>query len=131
MNDQASVRAAMVASADSPTDERVAKLASRFDNEAERFEDVPLDWPVTVDGIRYDKITVRRMTVGALGDFLTSMRADDGRARFPMYSVPDAVLDALDADDGDKIEAVVQRFLPRRFRVAQMATPPTLSDGAD
>jgi len=125
MNDEASAIAA------DPAAEPATKPASVFDNEAARFEDVPLDWPVTVDGIRYDKITVHRMTVGELGDFLTSMRADDSRARFPMYSVPDAVLDALDADDGDKIEAAVQRFLPRRFRVAQMATRPTLSDGAD
>ena len=29
-----------------------------------------------------------------------------------MFDVPDAVLDALDADDGSKVDAVVNRFLP-------------------
>lgn len=105
--------------ADQASPNAAAKQAVTFDNEAARFEDVILDWPVTVDGVRYDRITVHRMSVGALGDFLTSMRADDGRARFPMFNVSEAVLDALDAEDGDKIEEVVQRFLPRRFRVAQ------------
>jgi hypothetical protein len=118
MNDEASVHAAMVASAANPAAEAATKPATVFDNEAARFETVPLDWPVTVDGVRYDEITVHRMTVGAIGDFLTAMRAENGRSRFPMYSVPDAVLDELDADDGDKIEEAVQRFLPRRFRTA-------------
>ncbi|WP_336801726.1 phage tail assembly protein [Kaistia sp. MMO-174] len=95
------------------------KLAPAFDREAERFETVPLDWPVTIDGVRYESVTVRRMTVGEIGDFLLAMAKSDGeRLRFPMYDVSDAVLERLDADDGDKIEEAVQRFLPRRFRTA-------------
>ncbi|WEK50303.1 MAG: phage tail assembly protein [Candidatus Kaistia colombiensis] len=95
------------------------KPIAAFDNEAARFEDVILDWPVTIDGVRYDRITVHRMTVGQIANFLeTASKGGAARVRFPMFSVSDAVLDALDADDGDKIDEVTQRFLPRRFQGA-------------
>ncbi|WEK50278.1 MAG: phage tail assembly protein [Candidatus Kaistia colombiensis] len=96
-----------------------AKPAPIFENAAARFEEIPLDWPVTVGGVHYTTVTVRRMSVGEIGNFVETLQTAEGkRVRFPMYDVAEEVLDALDADDGDKIEEAVQRFLPRRFRSA-------------
>jgi hypothetical protein len=94
-----------------------AKPAPIFENAAARFEEIQLDWPVTVGGVHYTAVTIRRMNVGQISDFIDALHSAQGkRLRFPMYNVPDEILDALDADDGDKIEEAVQRFLPRRFR---------------
>ncbi|WP_336801816.1 phage tail assembly protein [Kaistia sp. MMO-174] len=107
-----------------------APAAAVYDNEAARFEVVPLEWPVTINGVRFERIVVRRMTVNDIATFIeNAAKSPDQITRFPMYDVPDEVLGLLDADDGERIEEVSQRFLPRRFRAAK-ASQPIPSDGA-
>jgi len=98
-----------------------------FVDAARRLETVILDWPVEYNGTIYDRLTVRRLTAGEVARFVEAIRAlpEDKRAsaRLPMVDAPDAVLDSLDPDDDDKIDEVISRFLPRRFRVAMGIEP--------
>jgi len=100
------------------TDENVAAVEPpRFVDEPARSKTVPLEWPKTIGGVLYTEVTVRRMTVADIAAFADAAQHANGtRVRFPMYSVSDAVLDELDADDGAAIEEAAQAFLPRRFR---------------
>lgn len=96
--------------------------APRFVNTAGRSETVPLEWPIEFDGLLYDSVTVRRMTVADIAAFeqrINEARRTGGdldKIRFPMFDVPEAVMDALDSDDADRVGEVTLRFLPRRFR---------------
>ncbi len=75
-----------------------------------RSEVVRLDWPVDVDGKVWTEIEIRRITTSELDAYLKT--TDD--APPPNILAPKAVLDALDAEDGFKIEEVSTRFFPRR-----------------
>ncbi|CAH1649641.1 phage tail assembly protein [Chelatococcus asaccharovorans] len=87
-----------------------------------RSQTVALEYPLELDGVRYDAVTVRRLTVAevsAYAEALTAARdADQPAPRFPMFDVPDAVLDHLDDDDAEAVNKVALDFLPRRFRDA-------------
>ncbi len=98
-----------------PSTATVAAPTPIFDDAATRFEVVSLDHPFTLDGVRHDKVTVRRMTAGEVRNWTTKLQAGEP-IKFPMFDVPDVVIDALDADDGERVDAAVERFLPRRFR---------------
>jgi hypothetical protein len=91
-----------------------------------RSEFVPLTYPVEYDGKIWDKIEVRRITTGELSAF---MEAPEGTVP-PNVCAPKAVIDALDAEDGFAVEAVTERFFPRRL-LASMAsvTEPTTKTG--
>ncbi|MFG1414064.1 phage tail assembly protein [Xanthobacter sp. VTT E-85241] len=89
-----------------------------FENPSARSETVPLEWPVVFEGVRYAAISVRRLTVGEVDAYVALAReAGEKPPRFPMFDVPDAVLNHLDDDDAERVNAVMLRFLPRRFRV--------------
>ena len=92
-----------------------------------RSEAVSLEWSVEYAGKIYSSVTVRRMTAGEVATFVEHVRSlpptERYKARFPMFDVPDAVLDMLDADDDERLGEVVGRFLPRRFRAATDNSP--------
>jgi len=89
-----------------------------------RSEVVSLDFPLEYDGKVYSTVTVRRMTGEEIRQFLDDLLDNDGgRVRFPMFDAPDAVMNALDPDDADKVDEVVERFLPRRLRPAARQSP--------
>lgn len=75
-----------------------------------RSEIVPLNWPVEVDGKVWTEIEIRRITTSELDAYLKT--TDDTPP--PNILAPKNVLDALDAEDGFKIEEVSSRFFPRR-----------------
>lgn len=111
----------------------------RFVGGKPRSETVPLDWPIEVDGRLIDSIVVCRMTAGEIAAYIEQVetaadRAAAMRIRFPMFRaiggalLPDAVIDALDDDDGERVQEVALRFLPRRFRVASTAPMPGSGD---
>jgi hypothetical protein len=97
-----------------------------IDNGRPRFRTVPLEWPVEFEGKVYSEVTVRRMTASEVGEFIDAIRTDGSKAFLPMFDVPQAVIDALDDDDGVEVNKAVQDFLPRRLREAneeQLAQP--------
>ena len=93
-----------------------------FASEVGRSEVVTLDYPLVVNGVTLSHVTVRRLTVKDVADYAERLRSlpEDQRARvrLPMFDQPDAVLDALDDDDAERLSEVAQRFLPRRFRAS-------------
>lgn len=107
--------------------EAVPKPRARIVGGPARTETVQLQWPVEFDGATYAAVTITRPTVGALSDFLERRRQQeiDGTAprtfRWPVYDVPDEVMDCLDPDDDDRVAEVAARFLPLRLRMAEDA----------
>lgn len=109
---------------------------------APRTDVRPLAWPLDFEGKFYERIVVKRPSTREVGDYYDRLRqlpaGDTKGLRFPIFyhedgtPVPDAVLDALDDDDADTLEADIADFLPRRLRV--LTLPPAGSiqnSGAD
>lgn len=96
-----------------------------FLNAAARRRSVTLQWPLEYDGRVYAEIFIRRLTVAEVAAWVESLKAGDGNSHMPIYvdaagaPIPDAVIDALDDDDGVALDEVVRDFLPRRFRGQQ------------
>lgn len=93
---------------------------------------VELTYPVESGGRLIDRVMIRRLTVAQVVNFMVELKAlqkvdPEATARWPMYYdingdvMPDAVIDALDDDDGSKIEEIIADFLPRRFRASPTA----------
>jgi hypothetical protein len=94
--------------------------------QADRFRVVPLDWPIEFGGVTYDKITVNRMTTAQVAAFVAATEngsSDDGYAALPMFDAPRVVIDALDADDAERVNETVLDFLPRRYRDTALSSP--------
>lgn len=101
------------------------KAPPRFCGTRPREKLVPLDYPVEYDGKVYDGIRVRRMTVAEVGAFIEAAGGEDAKtARLPMFDAPPEVLDALDADDAERVNEVVRDFLPRALRPEGASRPP-------
>lgn len=81
-----------------------------------RFKTVELQWPVLWNGREITAVNIRRMTAKEVGQYIEQIREKDAPARFPMADLPDAVLDELDDDDADRIDAAIMDFLPQRLR---------------
>ena len=84
-----------------------------------RFRDVPLAYPLRVDGEILDKITVRRLTAREVKGLQEAM--DDHGFLFermiqPFTDQPQCVLDALDQDDFAELAETVIDFLPEKMR---------------
>lgn len=96
----------------------------RFVGGKSRSEVVPLEWPLEYDGKIWSEITVSRMNTAQIAEFIASLDGDNSeKLRFPMFDVPNEILDALDDDDATRVNEVVERFLPRRFRGAREQEP--------
>lgn len=84
---------------------------------------VPLSFPVLVDGVEVTGLTLRRLTARALMDL---MMDDDGaeslnrRARAAIAGVHPDVIDALDADDAVTVMEAIRPFLPRALAGAEV-----------
>lgn len=101
----------------------VVAAKPRHVRQADRFRVVPLDWPIEFDGVTYDKVTVSRMTTAQVAEFTLAARTDGATAVLPMFDAPQAVIDALDADDADNVNKAVHDFLPRSFRDMEASSP--------
>ena len=99
----------------------------------EHSKTIVLDHPVELDGRVYDKVVVRRMTVG---DFQTYFDTPaETRGRLPAFvdevgnAIPDEILDALDFDDSANVMVALDGFIPRALRAdtapGQMSVPVT------
>ena len=83
-----------------------------------------LKHPVIVDGRTYSEIHLARLTVAEVAQFLEAVSNADKRSAiaWPVYRdadgapLPQAVLNALDDDDGFAIEQGLGDFLPLRLR---------------
>lgn len=84
----------------------------------------PLKYPVTVGGRVYSEICLARLTVAEVAQFLEAVSNGDKRSAiaWPVYRdesgepLPQAVLNALDDDDGFAVEQGLRDFLPLRLR---------------
>jgi hypothetical protein len=101
--------------------EKATPQPPRFVDPAGRAETVMLDWPIEYDGKLWDRIVVRRMTVAEVSAFsdrvASTPEGERKKISVDMFDAPPEVMGAMDADDDEKIWAVANRFLPRRFRV--------------
>ena len=97
----------------------------KFVDDARRHRIVELDFPLISGDRTYEKIMVRRLTVQEVKEFQERARAASGAAgelNWPMFfdeagaPIPDEVMNALDDDDAFQVDALVDDFLPRRFR---------------
>lgn len=84
---------------------------------------VPLSYPLMVDGLRLEQLTLRRLPARVLTDLL--MEDDESeslnrRARAAIAGVHPDVLDALEADDAVEVAAAIRPFLPRALQGAEL-----------
>lgn len=80
-----------------------------------RSKMVPLEWPIEFGGKLYESVTVSRMTAKQVSEFVEASRAGS-KANLAMFDCPIEVIDALDADDSEAVNAVALDFLPRALR---------------
>lgn len=115
----------------------------------ERGKSVPLEWPLTIDGVELTEINLRRLTAGEVAGLQERLETGDGSNEAMIAEFADqpiAVLSALDQDDIATLGDAVWDFLPRRLRegieeAAEMErsrlgapssqTSPTPSNGAE
>ncbi|MCJ2018621.1 hypothetical protein MKK84_14440 [Methylobacterium sp. E-065] len=97
-----------------------------------RSRTVTLEWPLSYGGKAYEAIVVGRPTTGQLAEYFDRLMAQgeaSAALRFPVFfdetgaPIPDALMDALDPDDTDKVMEVVSDFLPVRLRRLQAPQP--------
>jgi hypothetical protein len=98
-----------------------------FEGADKRIKPVDLQWPLTIDGVTYRQIFLRRLAAGEVAAFIDKITAagvvaDDAKVRFPIYidvagnAIPEMVIAALDDDDAFALDEAARDFLPRRFR---------------
>jgi len=97
--------------------DKPAPVANKFVG-AGAFRVVDLQYPVEFDGKVYEKITVRRMTVAEVREFIREAAENPDVTMQTMIDVPAGVLEALDYDDFEKVDGTIYDFLPRLLREA-------------
>ena len=107
-----------------PPAPRVSRLIEQLAFVAAPAVTVPLQYPFVREGRAVDSITVRRLTVGEVGDVLDSLPPDfDNHDIYAvMTGLPAPALRGLVDVDGDKVMAVAYDFLPLVFRPADIPT---------
>lgn len=88
---------------------------------------VPLDYPLTVDGVTYTEVTVRRASAREVSEYIEGLRKPGGKTCPPMIELPQVVYENLDDDDMFKIEREAEGFFPQRLK-ALMAIDPDAPD---
>ncbi len=104
--------------------EETRPIAPSFVAGRSREKRIELEWPIEYGGTIYDVITLRRLTVAEVSAFVESVKdlPDGKKFHWPLFfddagaPVPPAVMDALDADDSERLDSEALDFLPRRFR---------------
>nr|USU31128.1 phage tail assembly protein [Methylobacterium sp. OTU13CASTA1] len=107
-----------------------------------RHATITLDWPIELEGTTYTEIGLRRLTAGEVAAFMDTARAKveadpDANPRAPIFvdvdgePIPDGLFDALDDDDGFKLDEAAKDFLPRRFQAVPRVGDSTPMDGSD
>lgn len=97
----------------------------QFDNDKPREKFVPLEWPLTVNGVRYTEVRIRRVTGKEIREFISELQSGKKLAP-PVFDIPVEVYDALDADDADMLDEEGLDFLPRSVRdLSAGSIPPT------
>lgn len=93
----------------------------------------PLEFPVTVNGVTYTEIPLRRLTAKQVADWSESLRTvaeEDPTAptpEVPIINASQEVLDALDDDDLLALQEARLDFLPRRLKTILMPAEPSAS----
>jgi hypothetical protein len=114
----------------------------RYVNDKPRHATITLDWPIEFEGTTYTEIGLRRLTAGEVAAFMDTARAKveadpEANPRAPIFidadgePIPDGLFDALDDDDGFKLDGAAKDFLPRRFQAVPRVSDSTPMDGSD
>lgn len=100
--------------------------SATFDAAATRQKTIPLEWPFTLNGKRFDQVVIRRMTQGEVAGMIQAINAAQGTGTsemgFPIFYdtegflLSDDIMAAMDADDAATLDEAARDFLPRRFR---------------
>ena len=101
---------------------------------------VPLRWRYQHEGLTYDAVTVKRLTVAEVRALTAAQRAaeekdPDASLPFPIFvtddgvTIPQAVMDAMLDDDMVALERAADDFFPARFRAR--ADDSSSASGAD
>lgn len=93
------------------------RLPPRFVSEVGRSQVVKLEWPLEYEGKVWDQITVRRLTAREVDVAVEASRAGQDDT-LPIFDAPTAVLDALDADDSQRLNEVAKSFFPRALKAS-------------
>jgi hypothetical protein len=99
-----------------PTKKDDSAPAPRFVG-AGAFRVVTLQFPVKFEGKVYESITVRRITMKEMREFVESA-SEGGSATTPNIDCPTGLLDHLDPDDFEEVDKAISDFLPRRLKAA-------------
>ncbi len=97
-------------------------LTVTYDRADERSKVVPLKWPFTVNGTRYENVTVRRITVAEIDAWVRGLAAGGTVRRPAMFDLSDEIMGLVDAEDGEAIDVAANDFLPRRYRMTSAST---------
>ena len=96
-----------------------------------RMKTIDLDWPVVVDGVTIEAVTLRRLTGGEVAELQEGIERDgnDDNAMIAQFAdQPVQVINALDQDDCEKLKEATFDFLPQSIRAgieAAAASSPT------
>lgn len=96
-----------------------ASVITFADDGPKRFKAIALRYPLMVDGVRVEGVTVQRLRAIEVKRLQEAM--EDGGFMFerliqPFTNHPQAVLDALDQDDFAELAEAVIDFLPEKMR---------------
>lgn len=99
----------------------------RFVGSKARSMQIDLEWPVEYGDVGYTHVNLRRLTQGEIAEWMKEIQSQQSSGLSLAWPVlrddadlplPSGLLEALDADDFDRINEQVMGFLPRRFRGA-------------
>ena len=87
-----------------------------FDEADARQKWVDLDHPFTLDGVRWERVPVRRCTAKEVSDYIDAFLSGNAAdIMAPMIGCPVEVFEAMDADDQVKVDDEAKAFTPRRL----------------
>ncbi len=98
------------------TEQPAAMPVARLKDAPGREKMVPLQYPVIFGDQEITEIRVRRCTGKEVQDYIARLGASEKFEMLPVIDCPEAVWDALDADDQDTVGREAEAFFPRRLR---------------
>ena len=93
---------------------------ARIVSDKPRSRAVPLEWPVSFEGVLYEAVTIRRLTAKEVAEFVESLKDSTTASEARLADVRCAGRRARRARRRRRVlvDEVVKGFLPHRFRGA-------------
>lgn len=102
-------------------------MTATHTNAKPRTASITLEWPLDLDEVALDVITLRRLTGGEVAALQETMMAGGSEADMlaAFCDQPADIIAQLDADDYLELKARVVDFLPKRLREMMEAAAPS------